>query len=157
MVNKLFNVIGPCTAIFGRKDYQQLRTIEKMVEDLDMPVEVVGMPTFREPDGLAMSSRNIYLGKAERERALALVSGLRAAHRLYAQGQRSVGTLRRAASDPVAGAADAVDYVTAADPDTLRALPDESLTPGRLLIAIAARIGRTRLIDNTVLGEDKLI
>ncbi|MCP4600609.1 MAG: pantoate--beta-alanine ligase [Proteobacteria bacterium] len=154
VVSKLFNIVGPCVAIFGRKDYQQLQVIKKMASDLDMPIEIVGVPTHREPDGLAMSSRNAYLSKEERGRALALSKGLAAAHGLYKSGERKVGLLRRVAADPVEAAADEVDYITAADPDTLDPLPDHAQAQERLLIAMAAKIGSTRLIDNAVLGED---
>ena len=156
VVNKLFNIVGPCQAFFGRKDYQQLQVIKRMTRDLNLPVDVRGLPTHREPDGLAMSSRNAYLGPAERERALALYQGLEAAAKLFAGGERRVGPLRRAVLAPVAAAADRVDYVTAADPDELNEIPDDAIAGQRLLIAIAARRGNTRLIDNTVLGEDRL-
>ncbi len=154
IVAKLFALAGPCTAVFGRKDYQQLQVIRRMVADLDMPVEVVGLPTVREPDGLARSSRNAYLSSRDRRRALALSAGLREAHRLWGSGERHVGALRRAVEEPVRAAADAVDYVAAADPDDLHALGDGETAGDRLLVAIAARVGSTRLIDNTVLGED---
>ncbi len=153
VVSKLFNVIGPCVGIFGRKDFQQLQVIRKMVRDLDMPIEIVGAPIFREPDGLAMSSRNAYLSKEDRNRALALSRGLKAAHTLYKNGQRQVGPLRRAVAEPVEATADAVDYVTAADPDTLAILEDDTQMSDRMLIAIAVKIGATRLIDNTVIGS----
>ncbi|MFO8071031.1 MAG: pantoate--beta-alanine ligase [Polyangia bacterium] len=154
IVTKLFNIVGPCRAIFGRKDYQQLKVIERMVADLDMPVEVAGLPTVRERDGLALSSRNAYLSAEQRARALSLSRGLAAAHALWRDGERSVGALREAALIPVQRSADRVDYVTAADPQTLFELDDGDFAPGKLLIAAAARVGPTRLIDNTVLGED---
>jgi len=155
IVAKLFNVIGPCTAIFGRKDYQQLRVIERMTRDLDLPVTVIGLPTVREPDGMALSSRNAYLSAEERGRALALARGLTRAHRLWREGERTVGALREAVAIPVGETFDDVDYVTAADPRTLEPLEDETEHGGEsLLIAAAAKIGATRLIDNTVLGED---
>jgi pantoate--beta-alanine ligase len=156
VVAKLFNIVGPCRAIFGRKDYQQLQVIKRMVRDLNMPIEVVGMPTFREADGLAMSSRNAYLNKDQRGRALALVRGLKAAHHLYQTGEREVGVLRKAVLESVASSADSIDYVTATDPNTLKNLDDNTFVQDKLLIAIAAHIGKTRLIDNTVLGEDAL-
>jgi pantoate--beta-alanine ligase len=155
IVAKLFAIAGPCVAVFGRKDYQQLRVIRRMAADLDLPVEIVGLPTVREPDGLALSSRNACLSAAERVRALSLSAGLREAHRLWAAGELRVGALRRAVEAPVRAAADSVDYVVAAAPDDLRAMDDDGVADGRLLIAIAARVGATRLIDNTVLGEDR--
>jgi pantoate--beta-alanine ligase len=155
IVAKLFALAGPCAAVFGRKDYQQLRVIRRMAADLDLPVEIVGLPTVREPDGLALSSRNAFLSVDDRRRALSLAAGLAAAHRAWASGERSVGVLRRAAEAPVRRAADSVDYVAAADPDDLGTLDDGERAAGRLLIAVAARLGATRLIDNTVLGEDR--
>jgi pantoate--beta-alanine ligase len=156
VVAKLFNIIGPCAAVFGRKDYQQLKVIEKMARDLNMPVEVIGAPICRESDGLAMSSRNAYLTDGERKRALSLYKGLKKAHRIFESDEKNAGVLRGAAAASVEKAADSVDYVTAADPDTLELLSDSDSTGDRMLIAIAAHIGSTRLIDNTVLGEDKL-
>lgn len=154
VVAKLFNIIGPCVGIFGRKDYQQLQVIQKMVTDLNIPVEIVGLPTHREPDGLAMSSRNAYLSPTDRHRALALSKGLGRAQTLYRDGERQVGILRGAVVDALAGLVDDVDYVTAADGDTLAEMADDAPAPPKLLIAIAAKVGHTRLIDNTVLGED---
>ncbi|MBW2277902.1 MAG: pantoate--beta-alanine ligase [Deltaproteobacteria bacterium] len=155
IVAKLFNIIGPCSAVFGRKDYQQLKVIERMTRDLDLPVTVVGLPTVREPDGLALSSRNVHLLAEQRASALALARGLTAAHRLWNTGTRSVGVLRETVATPVAEAFDEVDYVTAADPTSIAPIDDSAEHTGdSLLIAVAARIGATRLIDNTVLGED---
>ena len=151
VVAKLFNLTGPCTAMFGRKDYQQWKILSRMARDLDMPVEVVGCPIVREPDGLALSSRNRYLSDAERARALGIVSGLRAAHDAWAEGERHAETLRSLAAKQVQPDFDRVDYVAAVDPDTL-VPPTEA--PSGLLIAVAAHLGTTRLIDNVVLGAD---
>lgn len=151
VVTKLFNLAGPCTAVFGRKDYQQWKILSRMARDLDMPIEVVGCPIVREPDGLALSSRNRYLSASERQRALGMVSGLRRAHDAWSAGERSPRRLRSIAMGPVEAAFDRVDYVAAVEPDTLTP-PDEA--PTRLLIAAAAHLGTTRLIDNVVLGED---
>lgn len=151
VVTKLFNLTGPSIAVFGRKDYQQWKILMRLAQDLDMPVEVVGCPIVREPDGLALSSRNRYLAPKERERALGLVQGLREAYDAWQQGLRDPEMLREIAASSVEAAFDRVDYVTAANPDTLGA-PDES--SARMLLAAAAHIGRTRLIDNVVLGED---
>ncbi|HUT78216.1 MAG TPA: pantoate--beta-alanine ligase, partial [Polyangia bacterium] len=155
IVAKLFCLVGPCAAVFGRKDYQQLQVIRRMAADLDLPVEIVGLPTVREADGLALSSRNVYLPAADRQRALSLSAGLGEGHRLWWSGERRVGVLRRGVETPVRAAADSIDYVAAADPDDLRPLDDGDTAGTRLLIAIAARVGSTRLIDNTVLGEDR--
>jgi pantoate--beta-alanine ligase len=152
VVAKLFAVVGPCVAIFGRKDYQQLLVVRRMVRDLLLPVEVVGHPTMREPDGLAMSSRNAYLAPQERTQALCIARGLDAAARSFAGGERRVRELERIAREPIAGAATSVDYVELRDADTLA--PFEDRIASRGLLAVACRIGPTRLIDNVVLGED---
>jgi pantoate--beta-alanine ligase len=152
IVAKLFAIVGPSIAVFGEKDYQQLAVIRRMTTDLFLPVEVVGHPIVREADGLAMSSRNAYLSAEERERALSLVRGLGDARAAFAAGERDVCALRTLVLSPIEAAATSIDYVTVADPDTLQPLPDDTRVQGRALIAIAARIGKTRLIDNTVLG-----
>jgi pantoate--beta-alanine ligase len=154
IVAKLFVLTGPCVAVFGRKDYQQLQVIRRLARDLFLPVEVVGVPTVREPDGLAMSSRNQYLSATERRDALALVEGLRAAHRLFAAGERSGAALRAAVRAPIERVATSIDYVELADPDALSLIADGATAGDRAVVAIAARIGATRLIDNAVLGED---
>jgi len=151
VVAKLFNLTGPCAAMFGRKDYQQWKILSRLAHDLDMPIEVVGCPIVREPDGLALSSRNRYLSASERARSLGIVSGLRRAHDAWSEGERSTDTLRSLAAERVQLDFDSVDYVAVVDPDTLSS-PEES--GPRLLIAVAAHLGTTRLIDNLVLGED---
>ena len=151
VVTKLFNLAGPCAAMFGRKDFQQWRILARMAKDLDMPIEVVGCPIVREPDGLALSSRNRYLSDAERASALGIVLGLRAAHDAWSEGERVPDKLRAIAQEPVDQGFDRVDYVAAVDPDTLLS---QTASPERLLIAVAAHLGTTRLIDNVVLGDD---
>jgi pantoate--beta-alanine ligase len=151
VVTKLFNLAGPCAAMFGRKDFQQWRILARMAEDLDMPIEVLGCPIVREPDGLALSSRNRHLSDSERVRAPGIVSGLRTAWDAWSEGERNPDTLREIAREPVRRGFDRVDYVAAVDPDTLLR-PAEA--PCRVLIAVAAHLGTTRLIDNVVLGED---
>lgn len=151
VVTKLFNLTGPSVAVFGRKDYQQWKTLERLALDLDMPVEVVGCPIVREADGLALSSRNRYLGRSERDRALGIVTGLRSAYDAWTNGERDPSTLRRLAEEPVRARFDRIDYVAAVDPETLGSI---ERTPSRLLIAVAGHLGETRLIDNVVLGED---
>jgi len=155
IVAKLFNLAGRCTAVFGRKDYQQLQVIRRMAADLNMPVSIVGVPTVREGDGLAMSSRNAYLSAEERSRALAIPTGLATAHDLFASGERSAAKIRVEARAGIEAAFDSVDYVTIADADTLKPLAGRDLIGERALLAVAARVGTTRLIDNTVLGEDE--
>ncbi len=152
VVTKLFGVAGPCVAVFGRKDYQQLAIIRRLARDLFLPVEVVGHPIVREPDGLAMSSRNVYLSVPERLRALALVTGLDAAARRFAGGERSARALEATARAPVESAATSIDYVEVRDADSLEPFAGE--VGDRAVLAIACRVGTTRLIDNLVLGED---
>lgn len=151
VVTKLFQLTGESVAIFGRKDYQQYRVLARMALDLDMPIEVVGMPTVRETDGLALSSRNRYLSDDERVRALAIARGLRAADEAFASGERSSSELERLVREPIASSFDSIDYVAIADPDTLAPASDGS---ARQMALVAARIGTTRLIDNLVFGED---
>jgi pantoate--beta-alanine ligase len=157
VVAKLFNQVGPCRAIFGRKDYQQLKVIERMTRDLDLRVEVVGVPTVREADGLALSSRNVFLDADQRRRALALVQGLSTAHRLFRERSDSirVGDLRRAARAPLEELLDRIDYVEVSHPDSLERLDDQAAPGDRVLVAMAGWLGSTRLIDNSVLGEDQ--
>jgi pantoate--beta-alanine ligase len=151
VVTKLFNLVGPCAAVFGRKDYQQWKILQRMVRDLNMPIEVLGCPIVREPDGLALSSRNRYLSPEERKRALAIVCALRVAHDAWQRGERRVEVLRSLSAERVESGADRVDYVAAVDPESL--LRPEGFA-SRVLIAVAAHLGGTRLIDNVVLGED---
>ncbi len=152
VVAKLFGIVGPCDAVFGRKDYQQLLVVRRMVADLLMPVTVVDHPTMREPDGLAMSSRNAYLSPDERARALSLVRGLDSAARLFARGERSARELERVAREPVEAASARIEYIELRDADTLAELPKNVGERG--VLAIACRVGATRLIDNLVLGQD---
>jgi pantoate--beta-alanine ligase len=152
VVTKLFMLAAPCTAIFGRKDYQQYRVLERMARDLFIPVRLVGHPTVREPDGLALSSRNRYLSAEHRDRALGLVRGLRAAADAWSEGERDPDVLRSAARGPVDRAFDQVDYVEVADPDHLE--PIAGRAGDRAVILVAARLGAVRLIDNLVLGQD---
>lgn len=148
---KLFNIVGPATAIFGRKDYQQLQVVSRMVRDLFVPIEIVGMTTIREPDGLALSSRNAYLSADERARARAIPEGLTAAVNAFAAGERSVAALTALARAPIERVATSIDYVTCADATTVA--PVDAITR-KTVLAVAARVGTTRLIDNVVLGED---
>jgi len=150
VVCKLFNIVRPHVAIFGEKDYQQLAVIRRMVADLDMPIEIAGLPTVREPDGLAMSSRNKYLSSEERQRALALSRGLRAAQALHDGGERDPAKLVAAAEAEIAPAATHVDYVELRDAATLAPIAERITGPA--VIAVAAFVGTTRLIDNRRLG-----
>jgi pantoate--beta-alanine ligase len=154
VVAKLFALTGPSVAVFGRKDYQQLRVIARMTADLFLPVELVGLRTVREPDGLALSSRNAYLSPEQRRDALAIPRGLSAASAAFAAGERDAGVLAAAARESVARIATSIDYVDVADPETLRVLPAGERTGERALLALAIRLGGARLIDNVVLGEE---
>jgi pantoate--beta-alanine ligase len=145
VVCKLFNVVRPHVALFGEKDFQQLAVVRRMTADLDLGVEIVAMPTVREPDGLAMSSRNAYLSPDERRRALALSRGLEAARAAAARGERDGAALVGLARAALDGQVDRVDYIELRDADTLAPLPALD-RPGVLLIA--AFVGTTRLIDN---------
>jgi len=153
VVGKLFNIVQPHAALFGRKDYQQLAVIRRMVVDLNIPVEIIGMPIVREADGLAMSSRNSYLSPEERISALCLFRSLAAAGALYRQGEKDAGALRERVMAVIgAEPAAVVEYVELKDGDTLEEVREAD---DRTLLALAVRIGRTRLIDNCILGEDK--
>ena len=150
IVTKLLNLTRPHLALFGQKDYQQLAVIRRLVRDLDLGVEIVGLPIVREPDGLAMSSRNVYLTPTLRTQALALSQGLAAAEAAVAAGERDTAALCALARAPLAAAPDArIDYVELRDADDLTALPRLD-RPG--VLAIAAFLGTTRLIDNRVLS-----
>jgi pantoate--beta-alanine ligase len=152
VVTKLLSLTGSCVAVFGRKDYQQLRVIQRLVTDLFLPVEVVGAPIVREPDGLALSSRNTYLSAEDRRRALALSRSLSAAVHAFARGERDAARLIATVHQILDPSVDAIDYITIAHPETV--VPIEGDVGDRALLAIAARVGGTRLIDNVVLGTD---
>lgn len=156
VVTKLLNQVGPCRVVLGRKDYQQLKVIERLVRDLDLDVEVIGVPTVREADGLALSSRNKYLDPEQRRRALALVEGLGAAWRLFhdQKGRVPTDALRRAARTPLEQRLDRIDYVEICHPDTLEPIAGDRMPGDRVLVVMAGWLGQTRLIDNVVLGED---
>jgi pantoate--beta-alanine ligase len=145
VVAKLFNQVGPDIALFGEKDFQQLAVIRRMVTDLNLPIEIVGVPTQRDDDGLALSSRNMYLAPEDRARAIALPRALGVAARVISQGGDAVSAVATARDALLAGGFDSVDYVELVDAETLAPLPDPA-RPRRLLAA--ARIAGTRLIDN---------
>ena len=149
VVAKLFNAVQPQVAVFGRKDAQQACVIKRMVRDLNFPVEIVVAPIVREDDGLAMSSRNAYLSATQREQARCLVRSLRSAESLFREGERDTGVLRagtRAVLES-AGVQD-IEYVAVVDSETLEPV---TRVERSVLVAVAARIGTTRLIDNTIL------
>jgi pantoate--beta-alanine ligase len=149
VVTKLFAIIRPDVAYFGQKDFQQLRVIQTMSRDLHLGVRVVGCATVREPDGLAMSSRNRHLSTDDRRAALALSRALFAAKDDWSRGERDPAKLRGRVQRAAAVPGIALDYVSVADPVTL----DELERSGeRAVISLAARVGKTRLIDNVLLG-----
>jgi pantoate--beta-alanine ligase len=155
VVAKLFAVAGECTAVFGRKDYQQLKIVERMTSDLLLPVRVMGEPTVRDVDGLALSSRNAYLSASERSAALAIPRALARAATAFAGGERRAGALIEPVRSEIAAAGLQLQYAEIADPDQLFPLEPGAAIDGRALIAVAAFCGTTRLIDNLVLGEDE--
>lgn len=146
VVAKLFNAFTPGRVYFGQKDAQQVTVIKRMAEDLNFPLDIVVCPTVREPDGLAMSSRNLYLKPEERRAATVLFRALSAASAAFDQGERDADVLRAILSSTIAAEALArEEYVSAADPDTLAEL---NWIHDGVLLSMAVRIGGTRLIDN---------
>jgi pantoate--beta-alanine ligase len=146
VVAKMLNMVGPDLAFFGQKDAQQVAVLRRMARDLNIPVQLVVIPTVREPDGLALSSRNAHLDAGERRRAVALSRGLRAAEDAVAAGEReaaAIAAAARAAMDSVEP-----DYLALVDPESFEPVQNVN---GRVLVAVAARIGGTRLIDNTII------
>lgn len=155
IVCKLFNIVQPTRAYFGQKDAQQAVVVRKMVRDLNFPVTIVVCPTIREPDGLAMSSRNAYLGPEEHQAAKILYKALTAARHEFDAGERDGKVLRRTmrqvlSSEPLAHP----DYVSAADPDTLQEL--DQVGPRGVLLSLAVRVGPARLIDNVLLTSEDI-
>ena len=150
VVAKLFNAIQPHKAYFGQKDAQQAAVIRQMTRDLSYPIEIVVCPIVREPDGLAMSSRNVYLSPEQRKAATVLSRSLKAALEVYQKGEQDAEKLRGTMKEVLAGEPLAeVQYVSCADYDTLEEL--ETVT-GKTLLSMAVFVGKTRLIDNLVLG-----
>jgi pantoate--beta-alanine ligase len=150
VVAKLFNIVQPDRAYFGQKDAQQLVVIKKMVAELNMNLEIVGVPTVREPDGLAMSSRNIYLNPEERKAAVVLYQALSLAQKFWSQGGKDAQAIRQKMTEliqkqPLAD----IEYISIADAETLDEL---DIVKPPAIVSLAVKIGRTRLIDNVVLG-----
>jgi len=152
VVAKLFNIVQPDRAYFGQKDFQQFRIIERMVADLDFAVDLIMCPTVREPDGLAMSSRNSYLAAGERMAAATIYAGLKALAAAFGGGEQDAHTLKSIARAALADAVK-VEYLEIAEAETLT--PREAAQPGDVAL-IAAHVGTTRLIDNLILeaGEN---
>ena len=154
VVAKLFNIVQPTRAYFGQKDAQQVVVIKKMVADLNMNLEVVVVPTVREPDGLAMSSRNVYLNPQERQAALVLWKSLNLARQLWLEGERKAERVRQQMAsliqkEPLAR----IEYSSIAHPETLEELTEIDQPA---LVSLAVRVGKTRLIDNVTLGSQPL-
>lgn len=153
VVTKLFNIVGPDAAYFGEKDYQQVAVIRRMVEDLAQPVRIVAVPTVREDDGLACSSRNVYLSAEERAAAVIVPKTLAEAERLHANGIATAAELETALTRFVETEPRAVPEVIAVrDPDTLAPLTEIAGRP--VLVLLFIRIGKTKLLDNRVIGRN---
>ena len=153
VVVKLWEIVRPDVSFFGQKDFQQLRVLQTVARDLRLGVRVVGCPTVREPDGLALSSRNAYLTPEQRRDARVLAGGLMAARELWQRGERDPERLRARVRDVVQTDAPgvALEYVSAADPFALTELDGPA---ERVVLSLAARVGKARLIDNALLGLD---
>jgi pantoate--beta-alanine ligase len=151
VVTKLLNMVGPDVAVFGQKDAQQAVAIRRLVRDLDLPVRIEVCPTVREPDGLALSSRNVHLRGADRERALALRDALAATEASLRAGERDVDVLRAAALAAMRSHGVEPDYLELVRTDDLSPV---SRVDGEVLVAVAASVGSTRLIDNTILNAN---
>lgn len=151
VVLKLFNLVQPDVALFGQKDIQQCTLIRKMVRDLDLPIELVMVPTVREHDGLALSSRNAYLGAEERQDAVLISAGLRAAHQAWKKGERDANALEALLKASLARSARIrPDYIATVEPERLT--PVGTAGAGTIL-CVAARVGTTRLLDNMIYGQ----
>jgi pantoate--beta-alanine ligase len=148
---KLFNIVKPHVSVFGKKDFQQLIVIKRMVKDLNLDIEIIGRPTVREPDGLAMSSRNAYLKPEERESALSLSRGLKLAIELFGSGERNAAIIIREVTQFIERHPHArIDYVKICDIETIE---DVKWMESEAVIALAVKVGIARLIDNHVFGE----
>jgi pantoate--beta-alanine ligase len=151
VVAKLFHLVEPDLACFGQKDIQQLTLVRRMVRDLDWPLEVVEVPTVREPDGLALSSRNAYLSSEDRASAMVLSRSLQAAHRAFCEGERSAAALEQAMRTELGGQPEVkVEYIAIVEPEALEPVTQ---VDGRTVVALAARVGAARLIDNIRLAQ----
>ena len=151
VVAKLFHITKPHLAIFGQKDYQQLTIISRMVKDLNMDIRIVGVPVVREPDGIAMSSRNSYLSPDERKSALCMKQSLDLAGEMYARGERRVPEMRAALERIILDQPfTEIDYVTFCHPTTLE---EVEVIDGETVLALAVMVGKTRLIDNCIIAK----
>ena len=150
VVAKLFHIAKPHLAIFGEKDYQQLIAVKQMVKDLDMDIQIIGVPTFREPDGLAMSSRNTYLKPEERKSALCLKKSLDLARDMFRQGEKDAQRMKEAVEKLILSYPfTEIDYISICDPISLE---DVDRIEEKALLALAVKVGKARLIDNCLVG-----
>ncbi|MGD9039646.1 MAG: pantoate--beta-alanine ligase [Desulfobacteraceae bacterium] len=150
VVAKLFNIAKPHLALFGEKDYQQLTAVKQMVKDLDMDIRIIGVPTVREPDGLAMSSRNTYLNPEERKSALCLKKSLDLAIEMYGQGEKDAKRIKKAIEKLILSHPfTEIDYINVCDPMSLE---DVDRIEEKALLALAVKVGGARLIDNCLIG-----
>ncbi len=147
VVAKLFELVRPDKAFFGQKDYQQLKVIEKMVKELNMDIEIVSLPIVREKDGLALSSRNTYLNKEERKRALVLYNSLSLAKELIKSGEEKARKVKKEMEKLIKPKGE-IDYIAIANPETLKEVEG---IKGKVLVALAVKIGKARLIDNMII------
>ena len=153
VVNKLFNIVQPDRAYFGQKDAQQLAIIMRMVTDLNMDIEIVGCPIIREADGLAKSSRNIYLKPEERQAAVVLSKSVKLGQKMIEDGERDAKKIVAAMKDLIGSEPLAdIDYVEMVDMDTMKSI---DIVEGHVLCAMAVRFGKARLIDNFILDMNK--
>jgi pantoate--beta-alanine ligase len=152
VVAKLFNIVKPHIAVFGQKDFQQLSVIRKMVRDLNWDIKIVGHPIVREEDGLAMSSRNTYLSDADREKSLCLYKAILHAKKRFADGLKDAGLLKSEIRDIIlANPGVSVDYISIVDKYNLS---DKDIIDSTSVLALAVKVGKTRLIDNCLMGND---
>jgi len=150
VVGKLFNIAKPHLALFGEKDYQQLTAVKRMVKDLDMDIRIIGVPTVREPDGLAMSSRNSYLDSEERESALCLKKSLDLAREMFRKGERDAQRTKEAVEKLILSHPfTEIDYISICDPMSLE---DVDRIEEKAVLALAVKVGKARLIDNCLIG-----
>lgn len=151
VVAKLFNIVKPHLAIFGKKDYQQLTVVSRMVKDLNMDIQIIGVSTVREPDGLAMSSRNSYLSPKEKESALCLKESLDLANNMFRQGEKDAYNIKRSIEELILRHPfTKIDYIKLCHPVTLE---DVDRIEGQSLLAMAVKVGKARLIDNCLIGN----
>jgi pantoate--beta-alanine ligase len=151
VVTKLFNIVMPDKAVFGMKDFQQLRIIRQLVQDLDFDIEIIGCPIIREKDGLAMSSRNVYLSESQRISALSLYQSIKLAHKLVGQGELSIAVLKAKIELFISSFPEtSIDYITFCDQTTL---DDIDFIEDHVLLALAVKVGKTRLIDNDLISR----